>query len=162
MYIRAITIKHTCSSYLVFDKAEEGVVEGLELFRFPHQGKALAVSTAQRPPHVHCTQVSSLVTCVSKQQAEASPAACADCRLICCTTMQDQGQLIMCMHAMHNKAYGLLRMQVQQQEVLLLLPSIRCLFDRCCRYTDGAGDALSTNSRFLPYHVWALRLGFLH
>lgn len=41
-------------AYLVFDKAEQGVVEGLELFRLPDQGEALTVSTAQRPPHVHC------------------------------------------------------------------------------------------------------------
>ena len=50
---------HTCAvqqrmAYLVFDKAEQGVVEGLELFRLPDQGKALTVSTAQRSPHVHC------------------------------------------------------------------------------------------------------------
>ena len=41
-------------TYLVLDKAKEGVVQGLELLRLPDQGKALTVSTAQRPPHVHC------------------------------------------------------------------------------------------------------------
>lgn len=47
-------------AYLVFDKGEEGVVEGLELFRLPDQGKALTVCTPQGPPHVHCTHTTPL------------------------------------------------------------------------------------------------------